>query len=61
MESNGKYHYFDITYTVTNDSVFELPKTGATTTYWYLAGLLIVLAGVIVMFKKKGVHNYEKK
>lgn len=61
VESNGKYHYFDITYTVTNDSVFELPKTGATTTYWYLAGLLIVLAGVIVMFKKKGVHNYEKK
>lgn len=60
VESNGKYHYFDITYTVTNDSVFELPKTGATTTYWYLAGLLIVLAGVIVMFKKKGEEHAKK-
>lgn len=61
VESNGKYHYFDITYTVTNDSIFELPSTGATTPYWYLAGLLIILAGIFVMFKKqKGEQNAKK-
>ena len=60
VESNGKYHYFDITYTVTNDSKFELPRTGGTTPYWMLAGLLLVAAGIMVMFRKKGEHNAKK-
>ena len=60
VESNGKYHYFDITYTVTNDSKFELPRTGGTTPYWMLAGLLLVAAGIMVMFRKKGENNAKK-
>lgn len=60
MESNGKYHYFDITYTVTNDCKFELPRTGGTTPYWMLAGLLLVAAGIMVMFRKKGENNAKK-
>ena len=60
VESNGKYHYFDITYTVTNDSVFELPSTGATTPYWYLTGLVIILAGALIMFRKKGEEHAKK-
>ena len=60
VESNGKYHYFDITYTVTNDCKFELPRTGGTTPYWMLAGLLLVAAGIMVMFRKKGENNAKK-
>lgn len=60
VESNGKYHYFDITYTVTNDSIFELPSTGATTPYWYLTGLVIMLAGALIMFRKKGEEHAKK-
>ena len=60
VESNGKYHYFDITYTVTNDSIFELPSTGATTPYWYLTGLVIILAGALIMFRKKGEEHAKK-
>ena len=60
VEANGKYHYFDITYTVTNDSVFELPSTGGKTPYWYLIGLVIILAGVLVMFRKKGEEHAKK-
>ena len=60
VESNGKYHYFDITYTVTNDSVFELPSTGGKTPYWYLTGLVIMLAGALIMFRKKGEEHAKK-
>ena len=41
-------------------SIFELPSTGATTPYWYLTGLVIILAGALDNVQKERGRTCEK-
>ena len=39
---------------VKNEELYELPKTGGIGTYWYtISGTLLMLAGVLILYKKK--------
>ena len=53
VNMNDKYYYYDVTYTVTNDNTYELPKTGANIPYVGLLGIVIALAGSIFLIRKK--------
>ena len=61
INKGGKYYYYDVTYTVTNDNLFIMPKTGVSKTYYYLFGLVIAGLGIFIGFhrtkKKRGVLN----
>ena len=44
---------------VKNEELYELPKTGGIGTYWYtISGTLLMLAGVLILYKKKYAGRY---
>lgn len=52
VEKNGSYYYYDLKYMVTNDDIFELPKTGTNNAWWMLLGLPVIFMGAIFLQKK---------
>ena len=55
-EDNGKYYYYDLTYTVTDATVLELPSSGAgnwSPRIYVLIGITILIAASVYILRQK--------
>ncbi len=59
-EVSQKYCFYDVTLTIDNDVTFDLPMTGANTNMTYIFLIMAfgaAMVGIVLLVKKKGLHE----
>lgn len=54
VERNGSTVYYEVTKTITNYMIYELPESGSRGIFWYLlGGVLLMMAAALIIYKNK--------
>ena len=60
-ENNRKY-YLDMTYTIQNSQVFEIPAAGSLGTGWYLkAGAVAAALAILLLLTEAGCRHRQRR